>query len=115
MIDGEKIKEKITLGNIDIKWIVSLMLPIIAWGVSLEVRMSSGLPARIVNLEVALTPVLIEYGVNKELAARGLKSTVVTTPPPAIAFGPVDIKEEEKRIAKEVKEQVIQQFPNAKR
>ena len=116
----EEKKPSIMNATIDIKWLVTLLIPFIAWCVSLEVRMSSGLSSRVTNLEVALQPVLIDYGVDKELEARGIKvpSLFPTVQPPFA--GPVPVvppklsrTEEIKKLRMEEEAKLKGQFPNA--
>lgn len=106
----ESKKTKIRVGDVDIKWVVSLMIPIIAWCISIEVRMSSGLPGRVANLETALTPVLIEYGVRQELAKMGDNKGSVTKED---AHKIEAAKPEYKPIVDEQKKRIYEQFPNA--
>lgn len=106
--ERKKIGTKV--GDIDIKWIVSLMIPVIAWCISIEVRMSSGLPGRVANLETALTPVLIEYGVRQELAKIGDSKGSVTTDNQDKVEA---VKPEHKDLVDMEKKRIYNQFPNA--
>lgn len=126
MPSQEDKKSSIMNSTIDVKWLVTLLVPFIAWCISIEVRMSSGLPQRVTNLEVALQPVLIDYGVDKELEARGIKvpgtSPIATVPPlmsPAPAPAPRPPRsgsprdEEIKKLRAEEEAKLREQFPNA--
>jgi hypothetical protein len=106
----EEQKKKVTVGSIDIKWVVSLMIPVIAWCISIEVRLSSGLPGRVANLETALTPVLIEYGVRQELAKRGDSRGSITTDNQDKVEA---VKPEHKDLVDMEKKKIYSQFPNA--
>lgn len=127
----EEDKKSIMNATIDLKWLITLLIPFIAWCVSLEVRMSSGLSQRVTNLEVALQPVLIDYGVDKELEARGIKvATLLPSPtvptlspaaPAAATLGPTVpnigtklTKEDERKAFRKIEEAKLrEQFPNA--
>lgn len=105
--------------TIDVKWLVTLLVPFVAWCISIEVRMSSGLPQRVTNLEIALQPVLIDYGVDKELEARGVlvdkpRSFIVPPASPAPIISPKITKEDEiKKFRAEQEAKLKEQFPNA--
>ena len=106
--------EKKTGFFVDIKWLVTaIAIPMIAWCVSIEVRLSSGMPGRVATLEKALEPVLIEYGVRQELAKRGNKeaSPVLTDDQNETKA----TKPENEPILKEQKKRIMNQFPNMKK
>jgi len=119
----EEKKEKTSIMNstIDVKWLVTLLVPFVAWCISIEVRLSSGLPQRVTNLEVALQPVLIDYGVDQELKARGIKTdSLFAGPAPSPAPAPVvpplrgSSKDEEiKKFRAAEEARLKEQFPNA--
>lgn len=115
--EKKSVASDIMASTIDIKWFVAILIPFGIWMASFEVRLSSGLPSRVTNLEVALQPVLIEYGVDKELEARGLKVPSPTKPPmagPPIPTAPKLTKEEEmQKIRVEKERELREQFPNA--
>lgn len=77
------VDSKVTGVHLDFKvlWMIAGVLT--GWGVSIEVRLASSMPARVANLEAELQPVLIEYGVRQELARRGgggaASTPVITT------------------------------------
>jgi hypothetical protein len=58
--------------------LVIVLIAVIAWGVSVEVRLSNhntmqSILKRMENLETLLTPVLVDWKVQKELEKRGIK------------------------------------------
>lgn len=119
MADEEKSSIMSTV--IDVKWLVTILVPFIAWCISLEVRMSSGLPSRVANLETALSPVLIEYGVQQELIKRGIRtesqpSFITSSPSPSFIESLPNIIAEKQieEIRKEESSKVKEQFPNVK-
>lgn len=119
----EEEKKSIMNSTIDVKWLVTLLVPFIAWCISIEVRMSSGLPQRVTNLEIALQPVLIDYGVDKELEARGVlvdKPRSFTVPSPTllpkakpVVTSPLTKEEQINKFRLEQEMKLKQQFPNA--
>lgn len=118
---ADKEKSSIMSTVIDVKWLVTILVPFIAWCISLEVRMSSGLPNRVANLETALSPVLIEYGVQQELIKRGIikesQPSFITSSPsiPFIENIPNIIAEKQiEAIREEESSKVKEQFPNVK-
>lgn len=102
-----------------VKWIIStIVIGVITWCVSIEVRMSiwksdqvKEMSQRIANLETALSPVLIEYGVQQKLAEMAKK-----TPPPVVpTVQPPKTepsKEEVAKLREAEKMKIRAQYPN---
>lgn len=91
--------------------IVGLMLPVIGWAVSVEVRISQankidGLDRRIEQLEQAMLPVLTEYGVQKRL-----KETAPPAPSP-VPSSRAGLAPSEKIIRADAEKWAKSQLPN---
>lgn len=103
-----------------VKWIVStIILGVIAWCISIEVRLHDAkanqikeMLERVSNLETALSPVLIEYGVQQKLAEINKKTTppvpTVTPPPPKTEPS----KEDVAKLREAEKMKIRAQYPN---
>lgn len=97
------------------KWIIStIAIAVVGWCVSIEVRMSiwksdqvQEMSQRVANLETALSPVLIEYGVQQKLAE--IKKA---TPPTAAPPKPEPSKEELARLRENERLKIRTQYPN---
>ena len=116
--EKKSVVANIMASTIDIKWFVAILIPFGIWMASMEVRMSSGLPARVTNLEIALQPVLIEYGIDKELEARGIKTPSlfpIAAPAAPVVTPPLKITKDEEiqKIRSEQASKLKEQFPNA--
>lgn len=119
----EEVQEKVGF-TFDLKWIIAtIVIPLIIWCTSIEVRMyfarsdqvklqadqTKEALARVAQLETYLTPVLIEYGVRQELAKKGDKSA---TPVVEENKKPVATKPEFDKYVREQTTKINSQFPN---
>jgi hypothetical protein len=101
-----------------VKWIIStILIAVITWCVSIEVRMSiwksdqvKEMSQRIANLETALSPVLIEYGVQQKLAEISKKTAPAPTATPPPKTEPS--KEEVAKLREAEKMKIRAQYPN---